>query len=44
VEDVWKDAREDDAEVEDEDEDEAVQLRREGMTAISSIRSRDATY
>jgi hypothetical protein len=41
VEDVWKDAREDDAEV--EDEDEAVQLSREGMTAISSERSRDAT-
>jgi hypothetical protein len=32
---VWKDAREDDAEVEVEDEDEAVQLRREGITAVS---------
>lgn len=40
---MWKDAREDDAEVKDEDEDEAVQLRREGMTAISSEKSRDAT-
>jgi hypothetical protein len=47
VEDVWNDAREEDAEVqvedEDEDEDEAVQLRREGMTAIPSERTRDAT-
>jgi hypothetical protein len=40
VEDVWNDAREDD-DTEVEDEDEAVQLSREGMTAISLQRNRE---
>lgn len=40
---VWNDARDEDGDAEVEDEDEAVQLRREGITAVSSERSRDAT-
>jgi hypothetical protein len=36
VEVVWNDARDEDDDAEVEDEDEAVQLRREGMTAVSS--------